>query len=58
MAEDVEDSKPDDEKSPSEGPLIYAHEEIFKGRKEVFIELNEEMYRLRITSKGKLHLSK
>ena len=41
-----------------QGPLIYSFAELFRGRKEVWIEMDDEMYRLRLTSKGKLLLSK
>jgi hemin uptake protein HemP len=41
-----------------EGPLIYSSEMIFCGRKEVWIEHDENMYRLRITAAGKLYLTK
>jgi hemin uptake protein HemP len=57
--EDDSDSMPDD--SPSSGdvlPLTYSTQEIFQGRREVWIEHGSEMYRLRITSKGRLILTK
>jgi hemin uptake protein HemP len=44
--------------APAEGPIIYASEAIFRGRKEVWIEHGAEMYRLRITTAGKLYLTK
>lgn len=39
-------------------PLTYTTPEIFQGRREVWIEHGDEMYRLRITSKGRLILTK
>jgi hemin uptake protein HemP len=39
-------------------PIIYQSEEILRGRGEVFIEHKGEMYRLRLTSAGKLYLTK
>ncbi len=42
----------------SAGPLIVQSGEIFQGRQEIWIEHGEEMYRLRITKSGKLHLTK
>ena len=58
----------DDSKSPQgnkgerhetePAPIIYRSEEILRGRGEVSIEHKGEMYRLRLTSAGKLYLTK
>ena len=45
---------PDDELRP----LIVRSEELLHGRRELWIEHGEEMYRLRLTSSGKLYLTK
>ena len=42
----------------NEGPLIYTAESLFRGRKEVWIELDGNRYRLRITAAGKLYMTK
>lgn len=39
-------------------PIVYASAELLKGRKEVWIEHEGEMYRLRITARGRLILTK
>jgi hemin uptake protein HemP len=41
-----------------ERPIILQSESLFKGRREIIIEHDNERYRLRITSKGKLLLNK
>jgi hemin uptake protein HemP len=57
--EDDSDSIPDDSRSSGDLlPLTYSTQEIFQGRREVWIEHGSEMYRLRITSKGRLILTK
>jgi len=57
-----EDSDPDDERTPFseeiERPLIIQSEDLLQGRSEIWIEHRDEMYRLRLTSSGKLYLSK
>jgi len=35
-------------------PQVYSSEELLQGRKEAWIEHGEQMYRLRLTSQGKL----
>jgi hemin uptake protein HemP len=40
------------------GTRILRSDELFEGRREVWIEHGTEMYRLRITSAGKLYLTK
>ena len=42
----------------SDRPLIYQAADLLQGRREVWIEHGEEMYRLRHTAAGKLYLSK
>lgn len=39
-------------------PLIVGSEELMQGRRELWIEHGDEMYRLRVTSSGKLYLTK
>jgi hemin uptake protein HemP len=39
-------------------PLVLTSEEVFQGRREILIEHGGEMYRLRITSRGRLILTK
>ena len=56
------DSQPSGQSRPSSGdadrPLIIQSEDLLQGRDEVWIEHGEEMYRLRVTSSGKLYLTK
>jgi len=56
------DSNPEDGSQPSpdgaDRPLIIRSETLLQGRREVWIEHGNEMYRLRITSSGKLYLTK
>jgi len=56
---DVERSAGKPEKS-SQGsrPRIVTSKELFQGARELWIEHDDEMYRLRITSQGKLHMTK
>jgi hemin uptake protein HemP len=42
----------------AESMLVYESSELLKGRREVWIEHGNEMYRLRITAAGKLYLTK
>jgi len=55
-------SNPDSgEQTPAEdnaGPLILRSEVLLQGRREVWIEHGDEMYCLRLTSNGKLYLTK
>ncbi len=57
-----EDSAPTDELAPFSDevgrPLIIRSEDLLQGRSEVWIEHREDMYRLRLTSSGKLYLTK
>lgn len=57
--EDDADPAPEDSLAGGEQlPLTYSTHEIFQGRREVWIEHGSEMYRLRITSRGRLILTK
>ena len=48
-----------DEPTPtSNDAIIIQAKELFQGQSEVWIELGDEMYRLRLTSSGKLYLTK
>jgi len=64
MASQKPPSSPDDggersDKSKGgEGPLIYDSDDLFQGRRDVWIKHGDEMYRLRITSAGNLYLTK
>jgi hemin uptake protein HemP len=42
----------------SEHPRLVSSEELMQGRRELWIEHAGEIYRLRITSNGKLYLTK
>jgi hemin uptake protein HemP len=46
------------EKAAPAPPVIYSSEELLKGRREVWIEHGDQMYRLRVTSANKLYLTK
>jgi hemin uptake protein HemP len=39
-------------------PVIYSSAELLQGRREVWIEHGDQMYRLRVTSAKKLYLTK
>ena len=39
-------------------PLIVASDELLQGRRELWIEHRGELYRLRVTSAGKLYMTK
>lgn len=41
-----------------DGPVIVRSADLLQGRREVWIEHGEEMYRLRVTSSGRLYLTK
>lgn len=43
---------------PAEGQLIYQSHELLRGRREVWIEHEGEIYRLRVTTAGRLYLTK
>ena len=44
--------------SDAERPLIVRSEDLLQGRRELWIEHGDEMYRLRVTANGKLYLTK
>lgn len=56
------DSEPDDNPTPAsknpDRPLVFRSKDLLQGRKEVWIEHGDDMYRLRVTSLGKLYLTK
>jgi hemin uptake protein HemP len=47
-----------DEQSDSERPLTVTSQEVLQGRRELWIEHEGQIYRLRVTSRGKLYLTK
>lgn len=47
-----------DETASDEAPRVLQAEELFAGKREVWIELDGVRYRLRITRRGKLILQK
>ena len=57
-------NKPDQQSYQPSGPssesarIVYTSSELFRGRKEVFIKHEQDLYTLRITSKDKLLLTK
>lgn len=51
-------SEADKKAKPSPPRLVYQSSELLQGRREVWIEHAGEMYRLRVTSAGKLYLTK
>ena len=53
--EQARESASDDAASP---PIVFHSDELLQGRREVWIEHGTEMYRLRLTSAGKLYLTK
>jgi hemin uptake protein HemP len=49
---------PNSSKASPAPPVIYTSDELLKGRREVWIEHGDQMYRLRVTSAKKLYLTK
>jgi hemin uptake protein HemP len=41
-----------------EAPLIVTSAEVLRGRREIWIEHGQDMYRLRLTAAGNLYLTK
>lgn len=39
-------------------PTIFSSDELLQGRREAWIEHGDQLYRLRLTHAGKLHLTK
>lgn len=58
MSDSPDASEPQDDLADDDRPLIYSSAELLQGRKEIWIEHGDDMYRLRITSSGKLYLTK
>lgn len=50
--------KPADSPDDAERPEILRSSDLLKGKREVWIEHRSDMYRLRVTSSGKLYLTK
>jgi hemin uptake protein HemP len=50
--------QPESERPKPPPRVVYTSAELFRGRKEIFIEHEQETYCLRITSKAKLLLTK
>jgi hemin uptake protein HemP len=46
------------DKADADRPRVVTSEELFEGNRELWIEHAGEMYRLRITTKGNLYLTK
>lgn len=46
------------EDSESPRPPVYRSDELLQGAREFWIEHGEEMYRVRLTSRGRLYLTK
>lgn len=58
MSETEVDRDEHEDEKPEGPPRVLNAEEIFAGRREVWIELDGVRYRLRITRRGKLILQK
>ena len=59
MEDQAQQPKSDVEKGATDPrPLVLRSEDLFKSSREVWIEHGEVMYRLRLTSSGKLILTK
>lgn len=52
------DAKPTQSPDDTDGPLVIRSHDILQGHREVWIEHGDDMYRLRVTSAGKLYLTK
>ncbi len=55
---DTEGENDDREDAPADVPRVLNADELFAGKREVWIELGGVRYRLRITRRGKLILQK
>jgi hemin uptake protein HemP len=51
-------SKPEKPASAIEPELVIASQNLLQGRREIYIEHEGQRYRLRVTSRGKLYLTK
>jgi hemin uptake protein HemP len=58
MEESDPDQPGDDAPLRDDRPRIMSSDELLQGRREIWIEHRGEMYRLRLTSSGKLCLTK
>jgi hemin uptake protein HemP len=54
----LDDSRPVSTGGPAAQPVVYSSDELLQGRREVWIEHGDQMYRLRVTSAKKLYLTK
>lgn len=50
--------KPEDATGVTEPELVIPSHELLQGRREIYIEHEGQKYRLRVTSRGKLYLTK
>ena len=55
---EADDETDDRDDAPAEVPRVLNADELFAGKREVWIELDGVRYRLRITRRGKLILQK
>jgi hemin uptake protein HemP len=51
-------SKPEEPTSAIEPELVIASQNLLQGRREIYIDHEGQKYRLRVTSRGKLYLTK
>ena len=58
MSDTEADNENRDESTPGEPERVLKAEDLFAGKREVWIELDGVRYRLRITRRGKLILQK
>lgn len=58
LAGEVPLPSPKDTSAGGDRPTIYSSDELLQGRREVWIEHGDQMYRLRLTQAGKLYLTK
>ena len=56
--EDVQHDEGSSHPESPDRPLIVQSAELLQGRRELWIEHGDEMYRLRLTRSGKLYLTK
>lgn len=49
---------PEGTANQAEQPVVVRSDELLQGRRELWIEHGDDMYRLRLTSSGKLYLTK
>jgi hemin uptake protein HemP len=56
--EPVKDEREDEDATPGEPERVLKADELFAGKREVWIDLDGVRYRLRITRRGKLILQK